>query len=69
MFCSNVDSSAKLDVELRSINMDKSYVAAYCTKIRTIVDTLDNLDVEVLEKNLVIFIVSGLSPKFGYIAS
>lgn len=59
----------QLDVELCSINIGASSMVAYCTKIRTIADTLDNLDAEVLEKNIVIYTVNGLVPKFGYIMS
>lgn len=57
----------QLDTELCNITMGSSFVIEYCTKIQTLADLLENLDVEVPEKNIVIYTINGLSSKFDYV--
>ncbi|GJS74223.1 hypothetical protein Tco_0707064, partial [Tanacetum coccineum] len=40
-------------------------VNAYCTKIRSMADRLQNLGVDVSDKNLVIYTINGLDSRFA----
>ncbi|GJX45521.1 hypothetical protein Tco_0262197 [Tanacetum coccineum] len=54
-----------LDNELRSIKIGKMTVNEYCTKIKSMANRLKNLDCQVSEKNLVIYVVNGLDSRFA----
>ncbi|KAL7601402.1 hypothetical protein Lser_V15G26960 [Lactuca serriola] len=70
LFRANKDSKAmQLDTELRNISMGNLFVTEYCTKIQTLADLLENLDAEVPKKNIVIYIINGLSPKYDHVVS
>nr|GEV15387.1 ribonuclease H-like domain-containing protein [Tanacetum cinerariifolium] len=61
-----VDARAiNLNNELRSVNIGKITVNEYCTKIKSMSNRLKNLDCEVSEKNLVIYVANGLDSRFA----
>ncbi|CAI9280654.1 unnamed protein product [Lactuca saligna] len=69
-FCDNKDAKAiQLYNELHNISISDSSNTDYCTKIKSIVDLLDNTDDMIPEKKLVSYTIKGPSPKFDYIAS
>lgn len=66
----NKDAKAiQLDNELRNITIGDSTLTEHCTRIMTMANLLDNIDAAVPEKNLVMYTINDLSPKFEYIAS
>lgn len=68
LFHDNKDNRAiNLDNTLRSIKIGNMSVNEYCSKIRSMADRLKNLDCEVSDKNLVIYIVNGLESRFDTI--
>ncbi|GJU63107.1 ribonuclease H-like domain-containing protein [Tanacetum coccineum] len=69
LFHDNKDARAiNLDNELRSIKIGKIMVNEYCTKIQAMANRLKNLDCEVSEKNMVIFVVNGLDSRLATLA-
>ena len=52
------------DTELQNISMGTSTITKYCTKIQTLADLLENLDVEVPEKPIVIYTNNDISDGF-----
>nr|GEX37493.1 ribonuclease H-like domain-containing protein [Tanacetum cinerariifolium] len=69
IFYDNKDARAiNLDNELRSIKIEKMTVNEYCTKIQAMENRLNNLDCEVSEKNMLIFVVNGLDSRFATLA-
>ncbi|KAL6552057.1 hypothetical protein OROGR_008211 [Orobanche gracilis] len=71
LFRDNKDARAiQLDTELRNITMGDLSVTAYCAKIKSIADLLENLDAanKVPDKNLVIYTLSGLTSRFENIS-
>ncbi|GJX51713.1 ribonuclease H-like domain-containing protein [Tanacetum coccineum] len=66
LFHDNKDDRAiNLDNELPSIKIGKMTMNEYCTKIKSMVNRLKNLDCQVSEKNLVIYAVNGLDSRFA----
>ncbi|GKB79805.1 hybrid signal transduction histidine kinase M [Tanacetum coccineum] len=66
LFHDNKDVRAiNLDNELCSIKIGKMTVNEYCTRIKSMANTLKNLDCQVSEKNLVIYAVNGLDSRFA----
>lgn len=60
LFCNNKDSRAiQLDAELRNISMGDLSVTTYCTKIKSIADLLENLDLQekVPDKKILLFMI------------
>ena len=63
-FRSNKDSRImQLDTEIRSLSMGDLSTRAYCSKVQSIADLLENLDPnsKIEDKHLVIYTINGLS--------
>lgn len=58
-----------LNYEIRNITMGDSFVIAYSTRVKTIVELLENLNSSILEKNIVMYTINWLSSKFDSIAT
>ncbi|KAL7594259.1 hypothetical protein Lser_V15G30937 [Lactuca serriola] len=70
LFLENKESKAvELDDELCSITIGDSMIVQYCTRIKSIVGILTNIGAPVLERNLVIYGINGLSPKFAHVVT
>ncbi|CAH1443142.1 unnamed protein product [Lactuca virosa] len=64
LFLENKESKAmELDDEIRSITIGDSTIVQYCTRIKSIADILANIEALVPERNLVIYVINGLSLK------
>ncbi|XP_023739448.1 uncharacterized protein LOC111887512 [Lactuca sativa] len=69
-FRTNKDTKIiQLDNELRTITQGDYDIASYCTRIKSITNMLDNIDSIVPEKNIVIYTINGLHPKFENVAT
>ncbi|KAL7614190.1 hypothetical protein Lser_V15G05411 [Lactuca serriola] len=70
LFHENKESKAlELDDELRHIVIGDSTIMEYRTRIKSIVDLLANIGASVLERNLVIYAINGLSYKYAHIVT
>lgn len=70
LFHENKESKAmELDDELRNIVIGDSTIMEYCTRIKSISDLLANIGAPVPERNLVIYALNGLSPKYAHIVT
>lgn len=58
-----------LEDELYNLSIGDSMVMAYCTKIKAIVDILSKIGYPVSERNLVIYVINGLSWKFAHVVT
>ncbi|CAH1424980.1 unnamed protein product, partial [Lactuca virosa] len=59
----------ELDDELRTITIGDSSVMEYCIHIKSISDLLANIGSPLSERNLVIYAINGLSPKFAHVVT
>ncbi|KAI3792415.1 hypothetical protein L2E82_06292 [Cichorium intybus] len=70
LFHENKESKAmELDDELRNIVIGDSTIMEYCTRLKSISDLLANIGAPVPERNLVIYALNGLSPKYAHIVT
>ncbi|XP_023739441.1 uncharacterized protein LOC111884530 [Lactuca sativa] len=70
LFLENKESKAmELDDELCSITTGDPTIVQYCTHITSIDDILANIGSLVPERNLVIYAINGLSPKFAHVVT
>ncbi|KAL7588311.1 hypothetical protein Lser_V15G41308 [Lactuca serriola] len=70
LFRTNKDTKIiQLDNELHTIIQGAFDIASYCTRIKSITDMLDNIDSTIHEKNIVIYTINGLLPKFENVAT
>lgn len=70
LFCDKKENKAlQLETQIRNITMDDSSVTNYRTRIKHIADLLQNIDAPVLERNLIVYTLSGLSPKLQYVTT
>lgn len=69
LFRDNRDAKIiQLDNELRNIVMGDSNITQYYARIQTICDVLENIGSTVPEKNIVTYLINGLSQKFAPVA-
>ncbi|KAL9308236.1 hypothetical protein AtEden1_Chr1g0037861 [Arabidopsis thaliana] len=67
-FRNNKDARAlRLDSELRTKDIGDMRVADYYRKMKKLADSLRNVDVPVTDRNLVMYVLNGLNPKFDNI--
>ena len=61
--------STELHEELRSLELGSLSIAEYFKKIKVISDLRSNIDSHVAEKNLVMYVVNGLTEKYEHVAN
>lgn len=59
----------ELDDELRNITIGDSTIMEYYTRIKSISDLLTNIGSPMPERNLVIYTINGLSPKYAHVVT
>ncbi|KAL4555611.1 hypothetical protein LXL04_038235 [Taraxacum kok-saghyz] len=70
LFHENKDAKAmELDDELRNLSIGDLGIIEYCNKVKSIYDLLTNIGSPVSQRNLVIYTINGLSPKYAHIAT
>ena len=70
LFRDNKDARAiQIDNELHNIQIGDCSITDYCKHIKALADLLDNIDNTVPEKNLVSYMINGLSTNFENVAT
>lgn len=72
LFTTHCEAYVAIDhIDASYVSMGDLPVKAYCTKIKSLADLLENIDpqAKVLDKNLVIYIINSLSPRYDNVAS
>jgi hypothetical protein len=69
-FFSNKETHALiLDVEFRNFVQGDLPVSKYCRKLKSMVDSLDDLGEPILDRTLVLSVLQGLNEKFAYMGT
>lgn len=63
------NKSLELDKEIQNLDIGDAIIMEWCTRIKSIVGILRNIGAPVTERNLVIYTLVGLSPKFSHIVT